>query len=88
MTFKYYIQIFTQEIQTKFHVETVKELKTIEDVHKIIIDYMGENAIEWEPNPLQFRGTANGGGFYITYEEVKNGPEQDGIVRKEDSLRV
>jgi hypothetical protein len=46
---------------------------TMAQVHKEIIDFLGKNSIKWEPNSLKFSGTANGGEFYITYEEVKNG---------------
>ena len=81
---KYLIKIYTKEIQTKFVTESKKPLNTIEDVHKIIIDYMGENSIEWEPNSLQFNGTATGSEFYITYEEVNDGYKQDGIVREKN----
>tara|TARA_R100000908_G_scaffold37287_1_gene17167 strand:+ start:3489 stop:3743 length:255 start_codon:yes stop_codon:yes gene_type:complete len=81
---KYLIKIYTKEIQTKFVTESKKTLNTIEDVHKIIIDYMGENSIEWEPNSLQFNGTATGCEFYITYEEVNDGYEQDGIIREKN----
>ena len=88
MPHKYLIKIFTQELQTKFNVECLKPLNDIADVHQQIIDFMGKNAIKWDPNPLQFTNTANGGEFYITYEEVTNGPEQNGIVRKENTTRV
>lgn len=78
---KYLIKIYTQEIKTEFIVESKKPLDTMDEVHQIIIDYMGQNSIEWEPNSLQFNGTARGSEFYITYEEVKNGSGQDGVVR-------
>ena len=88
MLHKYLIKIFTKALQTEFNVECLKPLNNIDDVHKQIIDFMGKNAIKWDPNPLQFTNTANGGEFYITYEEVTNGPEQNGIVRKENTTRV
>ena len=56
---------------------------TMGQVHKEIIDYLGKNAIEWEPNPLKFSGTANGSGFYITYEEVNDGTKHDVTLRQE-----
>jgi hypothetical protein len=80
---KYLIKIYTKPIQTKFIVESKKPLDTIEDVHKIIIDYMGENSIEWEKNDLKYNSTTND--FYITYEEVNDGYEQDGTVRKKNT---
>ena len=61
---------------------------TMQQVHKEIIDYLGKNAIEWEPNPLKFSGTATGAGFYITYEEVNNGSRQHGVVREETETRI
>ena len=88
MPHKYLIKIFTKALQTEFNVECLKPLNNIDDVHKQIIDFMGKNAIKWDQNPLQFTNTANGGEFYITYEEVTNGPEQNGIVRKENTTRV
>ena len=88
MPHKYLIKIFTKALQTEFNVECLKPLNNIDDVHKQIIDFMGKNAIKWDPNPLQFTNTANGGEFYITYEEVTNGPEQNGIVREKNTTRV
>ena len=88
MPHKYLIKIFTKALQTEFNVECLKPLNNIDDVHKQIIDFMGKNAIKWDPNPLQFTNTANGGEFYITYEEVTNGHEQNGIVRKQNTTRV
>ena len=88
MTYKYKIQIFTKEIRTNFIAESLKPADSLNDIHKLIIDYLGKKDIKWEPNPLQFNGTATGSEFYITYEEVTDGPEQNGIVRKEDSPRV
>jgi len=46
---------------------------TMGQVEKEVVDFLGKNRIKWEPNPLQFHGTANGGDYYMTYEEVKNG---------------
>ena len=88
MPHKYLIKIFTKALQTEFNVECLKPLNNIDDVHKQIIDFMGKNAIKWDPNPLQFTNPANGGEYYIPYEEVTNGPEQNGIVRKENTTRV
>jgi hypothetical protein len=84
----YLIKIFIKELQTKFYIETDSSMITMAQVHKEIIDYLGKNVIEWEPNPLKFSGTANGSGFYITYEEVENGKRQNVTLRKEDTTRV
>lgn len=85
MTSKYKIQIFTKTLQTKFVLETDSSMITMDQVHQEIIDYLGKNAIEWDPNPLKYNGK---NGFYITYEEVNDGSRQHGVVREEDSLRV
>jgi len=85
MTGKYKIQIFTKEWQTKFELETESSMITIKQVHNEIIDYLGKNSINWEPNKLKYTGTNN---FYITYEEVKNGSGQHGVVREETQARI
>ena len=85
MTGKYKIQIFTKEWQTKFELETESSMITIQQVHKEIIDYLGKNSINWEPNKLKYNGTNK---FYITYEEVKNGSGQHGVVREETQARI
>jgi len=85
MTGKYKIQIFTKEWQTKFELETDSSMITIQQVHKEIIDYLGKNSINWEPNKLKYTGTNK---FYITYEEVKNGSGQHGVVREETEARI
>ena len=85
MTGKYKIQIFTKEWQTKFELETDSSMITIQQVHKEIIDYLGKNSINWEPNKLKYSGTNK---FYITYEEVKNGSGQHGVVREETEARI
>ena len=85
MTGKYKIQIFTKEWQTKFELETDSSMITIQQVHKEIIDYLGKNSINWEPNKLKYNGTNK---FYITYEEVKNGSGQHGVVRSETEARI
>ena len=79
----YLIKIFTKGLQTKFTFQTESSMITMGQVHKEIIDYLGKNAIEWEPNPLKFSGTANGSGFYITYEEVNDGTKHDVTLRQE-----
>ena len=85
MTGKYLIQIFTKEWQTKFELETESSMITTTQVHKEIIDYLGKNSINWEPNKLKYNGTNK---FYITYEEVKNGSGQHGVVRSETEARI
>jgi hypothetical protein len=85
MTGKYLIKIFTKEWQTKFELETESSMITIAQVHKEIIDYLGKNSINWEPNKLKYNGTNK---FYITYEEVKNGSGQHGVVRSETEARI
>ena len=85
MTGKYKIQIFTKEWQTEFTLETESSMITTGQVHKEIIDYLGKNSINWEPNKLKYTGTNK---FYITYEEVKNGSGQHGVVRQETEARI
>ena len=82
---KYLIKIFTERLQTEFVLETESSMLTIKQVHKEIIDYLGKNAIEWKPNKLQYNGTS---GFYITYEEVKDGSGQHGAIRQETEARI
>ena len=85
MTAKYLIKIFTKEWQTKFELETESSMITTQQVHKEIIDYLGKNTIKWEPNKLKYTGTNK---FYITYEEVKDGSRQHGVVRSETEARI
>ena len=85
MTGKYLIKIFTEKWQTKFQLETESSMITTKQVHKEIIDYLGKNSINWEPNKLKYTGTNK---FYITYEEVKNGSGQHGVVRQETEARI
>ena len=56
------------------------EITDIQDIHQYVIDNLGKNGIEWEPNRLKFTG-----GFYITYEEVNDGKQHDVTLRKEDT---
>ena len=83
---KYLVQIFTKYLQTKFEIESNKDINTIEELHPHIIDFLGKSDIKWEQNDLQYNSTAND--FYITYEEVTNGSGQHGIVRKETETRI
>jgi len=85
MTSKYLIKIFTKHWQTKFELETSSSMITMQQVHKEIIDYLGKNSIEWEPNKLRYNGTSK---FYLTYEEVNDGSRQYGVVRSEDKTRI
>ena len=83
---KYLIQIFTKYLQTKFEIESHKDVNTVEELHPHIIDFLGKSDIKWEQNDLQFTSTGND--FYITYEEVNNGSGQHDIVRQEIETRV
>lgn len=86
MTHKYLVKIFTKYLQTKFEIESHKEINTEEELHPHIIDFIGKSDIQWEQNDLQYTSTGND--FYITYEEVNNGSGQHGIVREETETRV
>jgi hypothetical protein len=79
---KYLVKIFTKNLQTKFEIESDKEINDADELNKPIIDFLGK----WEQNDLQYNSTAND--FYITYEEVNNGSGQHGIVREETETRV
>jgi hypothetical protein len=83
---KYLIQIFTKYLQTKFEIESNKDINTVEELHPHIIDFLGKSDIKWEQNDLQYTSTVND--FYITYEEVNNGSTKDGVVREENTVRV
>jgi len=86
MTHKYLIKIFTKHLQTKFEIESDKEINNTDELNKPIIDFIGKSDIEWEENDLQYTSSVND--FYITYEEVNNGSRQHGIVREETETRV
>jgi hypothetical protein len=83
---KYLIKIFTKYLQTKFEIESDKEINDVDELNKYIIDFLGKSDINWEENDLQYTSTVNS--FYITYEEVTNGSGQHGIVRKETEARI
>jgi hypothetical protein len=82
MNFSYLVKIYTHRLKTKFVVDTTSEVTKLDQLHKLIIDYLGKNDIEWEPNLLKFTGS-----FYLTYEEVDDGRQQYGVVRKETETR-
>ena len=84
--YKYLIKIFTKHLQTKFEIESDKEIKSADELNKPIIDFLGKSDIDWEKNDLQYSSTVNG--FYITYEEVYNGSGKHGAVREETQTRV
>ena len=84
----YLFKIFTKEVQTKFYIDTDSSMITMDQVHKEVIDYLGKNVIEWEPNLLKFSGTANGGKFYITYEEVERGKQHNVTLREENTTGI
>ena len=83
---KYLIQIFTKYLQTKFEIESHKDINTTEELHPHIIDFLGKNDIQWEQNDFRYNSPNNS--FYITYEEVNNGSRQHGIVRQETETRI
>jgi len=83
---KYLIKIFTKYLQTKFEIESDKEINDVNELNPHIIDFIGKSDIQWEENDLQYNSTANG--FYITYEEVNNGSGQHDTVRQETETRV
>ena len=84
--YKYLVKIFTKHLQTKFEIESEKEINNADELNRPIIDFLGKSDIKWEKNDLQYTSTSNG--FYITYEEVQNGSGQHGIVRKETETRI
>ena len=84
--YKYLVKIFTKHLQTKFEIESKKEINNVDELNKPIIDFLGKSDIKWEKNDMQYTSTSND--FYITYEEVTNGSGQHGIVRKETETRV
>ena len=86
MKHKYLIKIFTKYVQTKFEIESDKEINNADELNPHIIDFLGKSDIKWEQNDLQFTSTGND--FYITYEEVNNGSGQHDIVRQEIETRV
>jgi len=83
---KYLIKIFTKYLQTKFEIESDKEINDVNELNPHIIDFIGKSDIQWEQNDLQYNSTAND--FYITYEEVNNGSGQHDTVRQETETRV
>ena len=83
---KYLIKIFTKYLQTKFEIESDKEINDINELNPHIIDFIGKSDIQWEENDLQYTSTVND--FYITYEEVYNGSGQHDTVRQETETRV
>ena len=83
---KYLVKIFTKYLQTKFEIESDKEINDTDELNPHIIDFIGKSDIQWEENDLQYTSSVND--FYITYEEVNNGSGQHGIVREETEARV
>jgi len=72
----YLIKIFTKPLQTKFLIDSETEINSTKELHKKLIDFMGKNELEWEPNQLRYNA-----GFYITYEEVERGKQHNVTVR-------
>ena len=83
---KYLIKIFTKYVQTKFEIESDKDINSADELNPHIIDFLGKSDIDWEKNDLQYTSTVND--FYITYEEVYNGSGQHGTVRQETQTRI
>ena len=83
---KYLKKIFTKYVQTKFEIESDKDINNADELNPHIIDFLGKSDIDWEQNDLQYNSTAND--FYITYEEVYNGSGQHGTVRQETQTRI
>ena len=83
---KYLVKIFTKYLQTKFKIESDKEINDVDELNPHIIDFLGKSDIKWDQNDLQYSSTVND--FYITYEEVNNGSAKDGVVREENTVRV
>ena len=83
---KYLIKIFTKYVQTKFEIESDKDINNADELNPHIIDFLGKSDIDWEQNDLQYNSTAND--FYITYEEVYNGSGQHDTVRQETQTRI
>ena len=80
-------------VRKKFHVRIrafgyvsnfdLEAIDSIEGIENAILDKIGEKSIVWEANDFfDIRKC------YITYEEVKNGSGQHGIVREETEARV
>jgi hypothetical protein len=83
---KYLVKIFTKYLQTKFEIESDKEINDVDELNPHIIDFLGKSDIKWDQNDLQYTSTVND--FYITYEEVNNGSGQHDTVRQETETRV
>jgi len=83
---KYLVKIFTKYLQTKFEIESNKEINDVDELNPHIIDFLGKSDIKWDQNDLQYSSTVND--FYITYEEVNNGSGQHDTVRQETETRV
>jgi hypothetical protein len=46
--YKYVVKIFTKYIQTKFEIESDKEINDADELNKPIIDFLGKSDIKWE----------------------------------------
>ena len=45
---KYLVKIFTKYLQTKFEIESDKEINNTDELSKPIIDFIGKSDIQWE----------------------------------------
>jgi hypothetical protein len=52
---KYLIKIFTKYLQTKFEIESDKEINDVNELNPHIIDFIGKSDIQWEENDLQYK---------------------------------
>ena len=82
---KYLVKIFTKHLQTKFEIESDKEINDANELNPHIIDFLGKSDIKWEYIGAKVFASDK---YRITYEEVTNGSGQHGIVREETETRV
>ena len=77
---KFHVRIRAFGYASDFDLEAIDSTEGIENA---ILDKIGKKSIVWEANDFfDIRKC------YITYEEVKNGSGQHGIVREENQTRV
>jgi hypothetical protein len=48
--YKYLVKIFTKHLQTKFEIESDKEINDADELNPHIIDFLGKSDIKWEKN--------------------------------------
>ena len=74
------VNIYAYKHHGKFKVLSEDDPESLENA---ILDKLGKNDIEWEPNLLRYNA-----GFHITYEEVEDGRRQNVTVLEETKTRV